>query len=69
MHEITLNEDLEADESILAEKCDNCQTFRHKLLASRHENAELLLEMQKLTDKLDNIRRLQEVGMLNSFRK
>lgn len=69
MHEIPINEALEADESILASKCDNCHNFRQKLLESRHENAEMRLEMERLTDKLDNIRRLQEIGMLNSFRK
>ena len=26
-------------------------------------------ELARMTDKLDNIRRLQEMGMLNSFRK
>ena len=35
----------------------------------RHENKELRKEMSRLSDKLDNIRRLQEMGLLNSFRK
>ena len=70
MQDCALNGDLdETDLTLLTQKCDNCEGFRKRLLESRKENAEMRIEMQLLTDKLDNIRRLQEVGMLNSFRK
>ena len=59
---VQLNDDLEdageSQNSMHVQKCDNCEDFRHKFLQSREENNEMRYEMTRLTDKLDNIRRL-----------
>ena len=51
----------------VVEECDNCENWKQKYISSQQENAEMRVEMARLTGKLDNIRRLQEMGMINSF--
>ncbi len=46
--------------------CDNCRTFQQKYLRSEQQRLELQEEVNRLTAKIDNIRRLQEVGVLKS---
>ena len=62
MHVIgSINDDLDTDSQSsikIAQKCENCENYRVKLLNSKKENAELKAEMQRMTDRLDNIRKL-----------
>ena len=57
------------DSVVLAQECNNCEEYRTRYLESKRENLDMKKEVARLTEKMDNIRRLQEMGMLNSFRK
>ena len=49
--------------------CGNCRSFKQKFFESEQKNIDLQMEVNRLTNKLNNIRRLQEIGVIQSIRK
>ena len=46
------------------DSCGRCRKFEGQYLQSENERLELKMEVHRLTDKIDMIRRLQEVGVV-----
>ena len=65
---LSLNEDIEVEiDDDVSVNTENCENYRQKYIQSIEESKELRGEVTRLSDKLNNVRRLQEMGMMSSF--
>ena len=58
---------MKSEESEEEPYCNNCRSYKQQFFESEQKNVNLQLEVNRLTNKIDNIRRLQEIGAINSM--